>query len=155
MFLYGILFPLALNQTFIYEYSEKIAVGMRVYVNFKGKNRVGIVWENIEKKPDYKIKCIEKVLDDEPIISKELQKTIEFISYYYITYKGLVLRGSLPKALFNPKTTFNISKIENNISINRRYELNDEQKNIYESINLKHFNVNLIFGVTGSGKTEI
>lgn len=155
MFLYGILFPLALNRTFIYEYSEKIATGTRVYVNFKGKNRVGIVWENIEKKPDYEIKCIEKILDDYPIINKELKKTIEFISYYYITYKGLVLRSSLPKALFNPKITFNISKIENNISINRRYKLNDEQKNIYESINLKYFNVNLIFGVTGSGKTEI
>ena len=155
MFLYGVLFPLALNQTFIYEYSEEIEAGMRVYVNFKGKNRVGIVWERIEEKPNYEVKCIEKILDDEPIISKELKKTIEFISYYYITHKGLVLRSSLPKALFNPKTVFNTSKIENSISINRRYELNDEQKNIYESINLEHFSVNLIFGVTGSGKTEI
>ncbi len=155
MFLYGILLPLALNQIFIYKYDEEIELGMRVEVNFKGKNRVGIVWESIDEKPDYEIKHIERILDNEPVINKELKKTIEFISYYYITYKGLVLRSALPKTIFNVKTVFNISKIENSININRRYELNDEQKKIYKSINLEHFDVNLIFGVTGSGKTEI
>jgi primosomal protein N' (replication factor Y) (superfamily II helicase) len=44
---------------------------------------------------------------------------------------------------------------EKQIKINKELQLNIEQKNIVNSINLSCFNVYLINGVTGSGKTEV
>ena len=158
MFLYKVLLPLALKNSFTYSSDEKIQNGTRVLVNLKGKEKIGIVWENIQEVPDYEIKPIIKILDSQPVLNEEIMKTIEFISFYYITFKGLVLKSSLPKKFFEITDEIDLEKEENqvlDINVVKLYKLNEEQEYIYNSIDKNSFNVNLIFGVTGSGKTEI
>jgi primosomal protein N' (replication factor Y) len=156
MFFYNILFPVALNKTFTYSSKEEIEIGKRVITPFKNRQKIGIIWGKIDKKPDYETKEIIKVLDNKPIISKDLKKALEFISNYYMSFLGLALKSALPKRVFDKDIPIDFNRETSPIKDIREYHrLNKEQQSIYESIEKDKFSVNLIFGVTGSGKTEV
>ena len=152
---YGVLFNIALSKRFTYKSNQDIKIGTRVLVDFNNRKKVGIVFEKISQTDVSEIKDIISILDDEPIISQELIKTINFASYYYLCPKGLILKNALPSKVFLQEIVDFQSNIKTQINHEKFFKLNDEQKNIYESINLDKFSVNLIFGITGSGKTEI
>lgn len=152
---YGVLFNIALSKSFTYKSNQDIPIGTRVLVDFNNRKKVGIVVEKIYQTDIPEIKDIVSILDSEPIVSKELIKTINFASYYYLCPKGLILKNALPSKVFSQEPVDFENHIKTHINQEKFFKLNDEQKKVYESINLKEFSVNLIFGVTGSGKTEI
>ncbi|AEA33298.1 replication restart helicase PriA [Hippea maritima] len=155
MFYYRVLFPLAIDRGFVYKSDRHIELGSRVLVDFKGRQRIGIVWSDSEK-PDYNAKPILDVPDDKPVITKELLNTLKFFSFYFLSKEGLFLKSALPKKLFGVKNGIDLEVENSNPVFNKRpFELSKEQKNIIQSIKLNEFSVNLIFGVTGSGKTEV
>ncbi len=157
MYLYNILLPIPINQAFTYSYKEKIDIGKRVLVEFRGKNRIGIVWdEALEQPKEYTVKEITNVLDEMPIISTKLKTALEFGAVYYLTFLGLMLKAALPKYIFDRQESIPFSKqCSNNITISKGHSLNAEQAHIYSNIDTDSFGVNLMFGVTGSGKTEV
>ncbi len=153
---YNVLLPVAVKGGFVYSSKEYIESGKRVSVPFRGKSKIGIVWDKTQDTHKYDIKEISYVLDDKPIIGKELKKTVEFISYYYMTFLGLVLKATLPKKAFEVDKSIDLHKQVNTpINIYQGHFLNKEQQYIYDNLEQNRFNVNLIFGVTGSGKTEV
>ncbi len=153
---YKVLLPIAVNQTFIYSSKDRVEHGTRVLVSFRGKQRIGIVWDEAIQKPDYDTKEIIKVLDECPIVDSRLKKTIEFTAYYYLSFLGLVLKSAFPKKVFRINESIDLKRdTVKGIDVNKGYVLNEEQENIYSKIEQTSFGVNLIFGVTGSGKTEI
>lgn len=159
MYYYSVLFSLAINKGFIYESEFPIPLGMRVSVKFHNKPKIGIIFEEINNIKYIKnikdIKPIGEVLDSKPVLSIELIKTINFASSYYLSQRGLILRNVLPANVFkNVPIDFDFD-LRFQISEKFFFELNSQQKEIYENIDLNFFNVNLIFGITGSGKTEI
>ena len=155
MFYYYVLFPLAINGGFVYESKQKLEIGRRVVVDFKSKKRIGVVWRESEK-PEYETKEILDVLDDKAVLSEEFIETLKFFSFYYLSYEGLLLRSSLPKRFFLTFEDIALEKQNVEVCINSSpFKLTEEQNRIVEGINLDSFSVNLIFGVTGSGKTEV
>ncbi len=159
MYFYSVLFPLAVKSGFVYSSERRIPPGCRVLVDFRGRQKVGVVWEETDAPDaDFEVKPIVCLLDDEPAVDEELRKTLEFVSSYYAAYPGVALKAALPSLLFNEKNPVNLKcdKEGNSPVISHSvYRLSEEQKSVYQSINLEGFSVNLIFGVTGSGKTEI
>ena len=156
MFFYEVLFPLALNRCFIYASENDIQIGTRVLTDFKNRKKIGIVWGKTDKKPDYDIKNIDSVLDKRPIVGAKLKKTIEFTTNYYMSFLGLVLKSAFAKRVFEIKQEIDTTKVfQKDLSITSGCKLNEEQQYIYDNIKKNEFNVNLIFGVTGSGKTEV
>ncbi len=155
-YFYKVLFPLATKDGFIYESNKKIDVGFRVLVPFRGKEKIGIVWEIVDEKPQHETKDIISVLDKTIVVDAFLKKTIDFASNYYLTFKGLMLKSALPKRIFEKTDEIDLSiRKPETIYASCGHTLNEEQAAIYNSINQHEFNVNLIFGVTGSGKTEV
>ena len=74
--------PSPLRQTFTYknQFSSDL-IGKRVLVEFGRRKLVGIVTSQSENfDDDYKLKQIEEVLDDSPLIDKQLLKKINNIS---------------------------------------------------------------------------
>lgn len=118
----------SLNTDFLYFSKEKVEIGSRVSVNFKNRELIGFVL-NVEEKEklneeDYifKIKEINKIIDEKPILntkSIELAKSIS--SYYFYPLIG-VLNTFLPPSL-KPKSSF-INKPK--IAYNEFYYLNDK-----------------------------
>ncbi|WP_051904404.1 replication restart helicase PriA [Hippea jasoniae] len=155
MFFYEVLFNLAINNGFIYHSDIELEVGRRVVVDFKSKEKIGVVWRKA-KKPDFETKPIINILDDFAVVDQELYETIDFFSFYYMTKKGLMLKSALPAYLFYSKESCKLNRHDFKVKITPpNFELSRYQKEAIEGIKLGSFNVNLLFGVTGSGKTQV
>lgn len=122
----------------------------------KAKNKV-----NINKKYDkyislcipfeslinYKLNDRQKRLIDEVRDSKK--KKDELVKMFGSTVKGMINKG-IVEEIFVEQYRYNV---DNSISY-PRHELNDEQRMAIESI-MSSDKPNLLYGVTGSGKTEV
>ena len=79
---------------------DAILIGTRVLVPFRNSQRLGIISAigKAQANTD-KIKTIETVLDDEPIISQEILRLCQWVSQYYQAPLGEVLALAMPKKL--------------------------------------------------------
>ncbi len=119
---------------------------------------IGVVWNEFEKNnnKNFKIKRIIKKLDI-PNLKKNTLEFLNWFSKYNIVPKGmalkLVLLGGKPVKIFEEKFYQNFFLKIKQSSI----ELTIEQKKALKQINLanKKFNVHVLQGTTGSGKTFV
>jgi len=151
---FKVVFPLNI-EGFVYEYDGEIEKGVRVEVNLRGEEKIGIVWEKVEN-PQFKTKKIRKVIDKEPLIEEGLMKSIQFTSSYYNAPLGMVVKSAFPKKLFQK---INID-VENDTKIvwGKGGKLSKEQEEAYHEISscIKNpiFQSFLLFDA-GGGKTEL
>ena len=110
-----IILPVPLNSLFTYaiptDMAESVAFGKRVLVSFGPKNHyVGIVIRLHDNKPTtYKVKPIEQVLDDTPLLLESQLRLWQWIADYYMSPIGDVYKGALPAGLkaedgYKPRT---------------------------------------------------
>ena len=160
-FYYDIAVGLPLRQCFTYKSKDIIKKGERVVVPFGNKSIIGIVVKKVSKPKSLKgLKEIIEITDDHIAFDKSEFKTILWASDYYHHPIGEVFFSFLPTLLRkkNDKTVKATGEIA-------KYELNEKDKNFKltkeQSANLNklnkinRFDPSLIYGVTGSGKTEI
>src|ERR1019366_994819 len=91
--------PVPLDRTFTYAVREEQAPkrGARVIVPFRNEKLIGVVTALGGKAPeDFEVRCLEAVLDDEPLLSDHLLALAEWMAQYYLAPLGEVLRGMLP-----------------------------------------------------------
>lgn len=126
---------------FIYKSQEKIEIGDVVKVTLKSKSNLGVVLKEVEK-PNFECLELEKTKFYFP---KEYLEIAIFMATYYFCSIGEAL------AIFEP---FNREqKLLKAPKIDNKTELSHVQN---EALNFVFNNqVSLIFGDTGSGKTEI
>lgn len=168
----------------IYHYSipleleKKAHVGSQVLLPFGKAKRVGYIVGFVETSDVKGIKDIDSVLSPHPLFSRESVELAKWMSEYYNSFFMTALRTVMPpgtariekralqsklrKPLYgqipNPKSqTPNKSQIS--ISKTQKFELTMEQKTALRSIatdiDIKKFSVSLLYGITGSGKTEV
>ena len=110
-----IILPVPLNSLFTYaiptDMAESVAFGKRVLVSFGPKNHyVGIIVRLHDNKPTtYKVKPIEQVLDDTPLLLESQLRLWQWIADYYMSPIGDVYKGALPAGLkaedgYKPRT---------------------------------------------------
>ena len=155
---FPVLLPNIFDYPFTYESDLNLTNGDFVEVPF-GKSKIfGIVWGEFEKKNNKKftIKKIVKKLD----IPKLNRGFIDFISWF--AKYNLVPKGMVLKLLFlsgKPVEKLNTKFYENfNYQLKRNsIKLTNEQRNSLSQINNsnKEFNVHVLQGTTGSGKTIV
>ena len=154
----SILIPNIFNHPFTYQNkSTKLAKGDFVKVPFGSSLVIGVVWDYFEEtNKNFKMKSVVEVIDV-PRMKSSMIKFVNWFSLYNLVPLGMSLR----LVMFN-KTA--VEKIENknfdqfkSIGISKKYLLNFEQKKCLEEISNKsiNFNVHVIDGVTGSGKTLV
>ena len=155
----AVLFPKIFDYPFTYEseISELLKPGDFVKAPFGNTEITGVIWPHQQKtKKKFKIKKIIKKLN----INKLNLSMLEFISWFS-KYNLVPLGMSLKMCLLNKDIVeknfseeFNKFKIKN---INRKVLLNQEQKKslaFMRSVG-NNYNVNVLEGVTGSGKTLV
>ncbi len=154
----SILIPNIFNHPFTYQIkSKKLVKGDFVKVPFGPSLVTGVVWDYFEEtNKNFKMKSVVEVLDV-PRMKSSMIKFVNWFSLYNLVPLGMSLR----LVMFN-KTA--VEKIENknfdqfkSIGISKKYLLNFEQKKCLQEISNKsiNFNVHVIDGVTGSGKTLV
>tara|TARA_B100000989_G_scaffold28418_1_gene18284 strand:+ start:1500 stop:3455 length:1956 start_codon:yes stop_codon:yes gene_type:complete len=155
---FPILLPNIFNYPFTYESDFQLKVGDFVEVPFGKSKSIGVVWNEFEKsnKKHFKTKKIIKKLNI-PTLKKNIIEFLNWFSDYNIVPKGmalkLVLFGGKPVKIFEKKFYQNYhSKIKKN-----SIKFTSEQKEALNQMNLsnKKFNVHVLQGITGSGKTIV
>lgn len=155
-----------LDKIFHYEIPEnlkdEIAVGKRVWVEFRNAPEVGYVTGFTDEKEIDDIKPVKSIIDQFPIISDEMMSLTKWISENYICSWGEALSAVIPgvlkkgKVSVKPRTK---KQGEKKYAAASHYILTQEQKSAFnkvaESINENTHKTFLLHGITGSGKTEI
>jgi primosomal protein N' (replication factor Y) len=130
--------------------AEKIAKGSIVKVPFRGKIIEGVVF-SLTEKPNFSTKSIVDSIDG--ILPEYFCDLAIFLGRSYAATMSQVLKTMLSISVFKKRRDRKLAcSKENPIS---RVDLNDEQRKITDSILACPGKPHLIFGVTGSGKTQI
>jgi len=141
--------------------SVDIKIGKRVWVSFGKRRMVGYVVRLSDSSPVSRVKDIESVIDEKPILSEDMMKLTRWISDYYCTPWGIALAAAIPAPLKSGKTSVKERKIgeEEVYHATSHLKPTDEQQKslieIRESIEKDEFRVFLLHGITSSGKTEV
>ncbi len=157
--------PVPVGGTFTYvipeEIRESIAPGCRVMVPFGRRRMTGYVISTHSRTPEgFRLKNISTLLDEAPLITPALLELAGWMQEKYVHSLGEVLRAILPASL---KGKGRKKPVVSSDSIfpedEDRPELTAEQKQAFTaitgSIGREEFARYLVFGVTGSGKTEV
>ena len=91
--------PVPLDRSFTYAVREGQLPqrGARVIAPFRNEKLIGVVIAvNVKTPPDFEVRYLEAVLDDEPLLSDQLLTLAEWMAGYYLAPLGEVLRGMLP-----------------------------------------------------------
>ena len=152
-----VLIPKIFNFPFTYDSGllEALKPGDLVIVPFGKTQEIGVVWDKIQPSlKKFKIKKIEKKIDNFKI-NKSLIDYINWFSAYNLVSKGMVLK----MCLGDKKNSIKIEVHNKERSKKKKiiFILNKDQKKSLEDLRKfgNSFNVSLLQGVTGSGKTII
>lgn len=100
---YDVLFPINLGPlTYRCDdaLSHHVKPGIIVSAPLKKRISQGVVIAESEEIPRVAVRDIQKVISDVPVLSDKLMKLLIWMSEYYVTEPGLVLKSFLPKEAF-------------------------------------------------------
>ncbi len=149
-----VLLPKVFNFPFTYKSSSDCKIGDLVEVPFGLKKEIGVIWKNKYSEPqNIKLKLIKRKTKFS--IDKKLIDFIEWFSSYNMVPIGLVLK----MVIGNSDRFLKKEDIFNNSIINKtkKFILNKEQLQALKFLETKNtgFNVSVLQGTTGSGKTLV
>ncbi len=107
-----------------------------------------------------KAKYIDEILDTEPMFTLEYLKMLEWVANYYFSDLPTVLKTALPEKFFQknlkkyrkPNKELKVLQVEKSKD---KHTLSCEQQKVYDDIKKVNAKTSLLYGITGSGKTEI
>lgn len=142
---------------------EKIAIGKRVWVSVRSRRMVGYIVGTSDKALFDEIRDIESVIDQAPIIDESLLKLTQWMSEHYFCSWGQCIEAALPapfkKGKLHLKTRDKKNFKPKAPETSFDFKLTPHQEAAYQKILAKitsHAPAQiLLYGVTGSGKTEV
>jgi primosomal protein N' (replication factor Y) len=142
------------NSEFLTYHSDKeIEVGTAVKIELRNKQIIGIIFKETEK-PTFITKEIGEKYFDSPILTQEMISTANWISNYYLASMPSVLQTIIPSGIDKKRRV--IKNIEASEALEKFPKLSEDQEKVFKDITEKGpQKPHLIFGVTGSGKTEV
>ncbi len=145
-----VILPLPLQGTFTYELTKKqydiLRIGHRIAVSF-GKRKVytGVIKEIHNKKPKlYETKSIEFIYDKDELVSELQIDFWSWVSKYYFTPLGDVLKAAVPSTFLLESDTIIIKKEIDRSEID---EMTDDEYLIYEALDFKNLKINEVSDV--------
>ncbi len=156
MYYIEVIIPLPIPKTLTYAVSlkeyNKLSIGFRVAVTI-GKSKIysGIVSEKHKNQPNlYDPKSIHSILDDDAIVTKNQLELWKWVSKYYLTSIGLVMKAALPSAyLLSSESILTCNIYE----LKKSNEISDEEFLIYEAVKIKDLSLRELNNLFQSNKT--
>jgi len=98
-----IAFPSAPRQLYTYtvaqEDSAHIKAGLRVWAPFRNYFAIGMVVRVHSKAPDFEVKSIRKILDEQVLLDTELLELTKWVHQFYYCSWGEAIQAALPSGL--------------------------------------------------------
>ncbi|MBM9589430.1 primosomal protein N' [Leptospira sp. 201903075] len=131
---------------------ENLERGVRVLVPLNGKEWEGVVTGIHSNEPNYETLSILKSIDSEPVLTEEQLDLAQWMADSYLSSLGEALFLMVPKGKKRKKQ--NPSPVQ--IHTELLHPLNVSQNKALEEIKTgSKSNTHLLYGITGSGKTEV
>src|SRR5262245_6592841 len=90
---------LPLPRTFVYKTDQPVEVGCRVVVPFRKREIDGFVVELRTQVPDVEALPLHSIIDSSPLLRPDIFELCRWISSYYASPLGEVLKGALPPGI--------------------------------------------------------
>ena len=155
------------TKTFSYLIPDKlkndIKIGQAVAIPFGNRKeplKAYVVGFSDYLEAGIKAKEIIEILDSEPLFSLQYLNLLEWVSNYYFCDIQTVLKTALPQKFFEKNVKkYRTPKIKSKLfdvnKIKLDSKLSELQEKTYNEIKYVNSKTSLLYGVTGSGKTEI
>ena len=149
--------PVPLKSEFTYSFDSEamdVKPGVRVIVPFKQRKIQGYVISVSDEKPDagFAIKGIQRVVDKDPLFDKKDYELAVWMEKFYFSSRGEILDTMIPGG----KKDTNFGGLDADEAIERPdVTLSEEQENAVRTVMETEGRMYYLFGVTGSGKTEV
>lgn len=149
--------PVPLNEDFVYSFDpqkQNVTAGVRVMVPFGNRNIRGYVVRVDTEEPEtsFEIKSISRVIDKSPVFWPDQYRLALWMEKFYFAHRGQILDTMVPGGKRDTDLSFlDTQEPENEKSI----VLTPSQKNAIDSILSGSQSLYYLFGITGSGKTEV
>ncbi|MEK2647182.1 replication restart helicase PriA [Bdellovibrio sp. BCCA] len=146
-----------LPEALTYSFAEPLQRGQLVNVPLGRRKVKGLVLGPTDKVPDFEIKSIDSIDEEYGPLPEQFVKWLEWLAQYYIHPVGQVVQSAFPPLRKTDKQRQSkrppvIPQLESDSAL----DLTDEQRECFENISKQTgFATHLVFGVTGSGKTEV
>ena len=134
---------------------QKISPGIRVSAPLGSRKMTGFVTGLFSEKPevDFEIREIERIIDSEPLFGREYYDLAKWVSSMYMCSPGEALFSMIPSGRrekeFDTDIDLDDREKRGKITLNRGQE--EAVRKISESCGSLFY----LYGVTGSGKTEV
>ncbi len=129
------------------------ALYRRVEVPFRKGTKRGVIIRAFHDKPSFEVKSVSAILDEAPLFGEETLELANWIKDFYLCSLGEALFTILPREIKEKKDIIPVKKTVDLL------ELNDEQElavsRVVETIEKQEHKAFLLYGITGSGKTEV
>src|SRR5262245_11056314 len=90
---------LPLARTFVYKIEQAVEIGCRVVVPFRRREVEGFVIGFPKQAPGVEILSVSTVIDSSPLLRPEVLELCRWISKYYVSPIGEVLKSALPPGI--------------------------------------------------------
>ncbi|HVC22831.1 MAG TPA: primosomal protein N' [Candidatus Dormibacteraeota bacterium] len=148
------------------ELRQAIRLGQRVVVPFGRRQVFAFVVELLEESPIEELRPLERIRDEDPLLLPHQISLAQWIASHYLCPLPEVLRAMIPPALRTGKATSKRrtgskpATPEPEVGGSAgRLDLTEEQEEVFspirDAITWSRAEEFLLFGVTGSGKTEV
>ena len=105
-----IVVDLPVDRTFTYiipeEMKDSVVPGIRVIVPFGRRKVTGYVLDVTKKDENFDLKPVEACLDMEPLVDKKMLSLLQWISNYYFSPLGEVIKSALPAGINSSSNRF-------------------------------------------------
>ncbi|WP_374076280.1 primosomal protein N' [Bdellovibrio bacteriovorus] len=146
-----------LPEALTYSFANSLQRGQLVNVPLGRRKVKGLVLGPTDKVPDFEVKSIDSIDEEYAPLPEPFMKWLEWLAQYYIHPVGQVVQSAFPPLRKTDKQRQSkrppvIPQLESDSAL----DLTDEQRKCFEDIAKQSgFATHLLFGVTGSGKTEV
>lgn len=141
------------------EYQDFVHIGSLVSVPFRKMMKRGVVVRILDTTDVKNPKPILGIEQPNISLSKNILKLLLWMSDYYQCPVGEAVFAAIPKLTKKSEKKSTLTDEFPLLSTIKHQTLTPEQNEVMiqllKKLNHSHFNVNLIYGVTGSGKTEL
>jgi primosomal protein N' (replication factor Y) len=150
-----LVFNIPLDRAFTYKAEETLKPGCRVIAPFHGRSLSGFAVACGSSIPpsSYEIKPIKRIVDKEPLFDEAYLELARWVGSMYFASLGETLAAMIPGARREAESP--ALAVDQEEIAEKPLNLSAEQNEAVENILKRPGGLHYLFGITGSGKTEV